>query len=1429
MKNTHLITLVAFLLTAQATTAQAFNVGDRVQANGGYTIRTSAAGASTGYTTVSGTKGTILAGPTYAALSGVYYYWYNVNWDSGQDGWSIEASMTLLASTPTITSISPNPVTGSNSGQTLTVYGSGFVSGAQVKLAWPPSGSATLSATFISSSQLQVTATFGNDPSSWTAQVINPGSVTSSTYGFTVQAPTPVIQSLSQYSASAGGSAFTLTVNGVTFNQSSIVRWNGANLTTTPVVSGGGLTTALNAQVPASDIASAGTATVTVYNPSPGGGTSSGVSFTINSVSPTITSVSPNPVTGSNSGQTLNVYGSGFVSGAQVKLTWPPSGSATLSATFISSSQLQVSATFGNDPSSWTAQVINPGSVTSSAYGFTVQAPVPVIQSLSPNSAAAGGSAFALTVNGSTFDQGSVVRWNGVNLTTTPTVSGGGLTTALTAQVPASDIASAGTATVTVYNPSPGGGTSAAVTFTINSVGPTISSVSPNPVTGSNSGQTLTVYGSGFVSGAQVKLTWPPSGSATLSATFISSSQLQVSATFGNDPSSWTAQVINPGSVTSSAYGFTVQAPVPVIQSLSPSSATTGGSAFTLTVNGSTFDQGSVVRWNGVNLTTTPTVSGGGLTTALNAQVPASDIASAGTATVTVYNPSPGGGTSAGATFTINASTSTRAFGVDISHVRGTIDWTKVFYDEQKFAIIKATDGYRASQTQLMFTDPCFSTYIPAAKQAGLIVGAYHFARPYINSAKDEADFFLSVAGNYVGAGYLPPALDIEDPEDDPPHNQVSNMTAAALSQWIREWCAEIETVKHVKPMLYMTPWFTRNLIESDIAQYPLWIAYYENPPDVNPLPLGPWGTSWTFLQYSEVGHIIDDAVQNPPELLDVYNGDLVALNAFVNGGTTGDNTPPTINAFNVSPSSTTLGQGFTVSYTVSDAGGSHLKQVTLWRANVDGTVNDPSWAQIGSTIPLSGDGPSSGSFPTDIPSAAGNYWYGIHVNDNANNYMNERVAGLGPKEVTVTSIDTTPDPFTFTAQTGVALNTTVTSNTITVSGINSAASITITGGTYSINSGSYTSSAGTVNNGNTVTVRQTSSGSYSSTTNATLTIGGVNGTFSVTTQSAPVDTTPDPFTFTAQTGVALNTTVTSNTITVSGINAATSITITGGTYSINGGSYTSSAGTVNNGNTVTVRQTSSGSYSSTTNATLTIGGVNGTFSVTTQSAPVDTTPDPFTFTAQTGVALNTTVTSNTITVSGINSAASITITGGTYSINGGAYTSSAGTVNNGNTVAIRQTSSSSYSSSTNATLTIGGVSGTFSVTTQNTPPETRPMTVDLNHDGLPNFYDFSVFASFWRNASCSPPNWCNGSDFDKSGIVDIHDLKIFADLWLWPVADVDMDKKVDFADYTTFASHWTEQNCTEPDWCDGTDFDHSGSVDIFDLATFARYWLEGL
>ena len=93
---------------------------------------------------------------------------------------------------------------------------------------------------------------------------------------------------------------------------------------------------------------------------------------------------------------------------------------------------------------------------------------VPTTSTLSPASKTVGETDFTLTVNGTNFVNGSVVKWNGTDRTTTFVSA-----TQLTAAISAADIAAAGTVPVTVFNPKPGGGTSTpALTLTINSPAP---------------------------------------------------------------------------------------------------------------------------------------------------------------------------------------------------------------------------------------------------------------------------------------------------------------------------------------------------------------------------------------------------------------------------------------------------------------------------------------------------------------------------------------------------------------------------------------------------------------------------------------------------------------------------------------------------------------------------------------------------------------------------------------------------------------------------------------------------------------------------------------------------------------------------------------------------------------------------------------------
>ena len=103
--------------------------------------------------------------------------------------------------------------------------------------------------------------------------------------------PVPAITSLTPTHATSSGAGFTLTVNGQNFVSSATVQWNGSRRTPTFVSS-----SQLQVQISAGDIANAGSSTVSVTNPSPGGGNSGLAMFQVDSTSnptPSLTGLSP--------------------------------------------------------------------------------------------------------------------------------------------------------------------------------------------------------------------------------------------------------------------------------------------------------------------------------------------------------------------------------------------------------------------------------------------------------------------------------------------------------------------------------------------------------------------------------------------------------------------------------------------------------------------------------------------------------------------------------------------------------------------------------------------------------------------------------------------------------------------------------------------------------------------------------------------------------------------------------------------------------------------------------------------------------------------------------------------------------------------------------------------------------------------------------
>ena len=98
--------------------------------------------------------------------------------------------------------------------------------------------------------------------------------------------------------------------------------------------------------------------------------------------------------------------------------------------------------------------------------------------------------------------------------------------------------------------------------------------------------------------------------------------------------------------------------------------------------------------------------------------------------------------------------------------------------------------------------------------------------------------------------------------------------------------------------------------------------------------------------------------------------------------------------------------------------------------------------------------------------------------------------------------IDTSPEAFSFGPTTKQPLTTLITANAVTVSGINTATPISISGGEYSVDGGDFSSEPSTVTDQQVVLVRLLSSASYLTASEVTVTIGDISGTFSATTHS---------------------------------------------------------------------------------------------------------------------------------------------------------------------------------------------------------------------------------------------------------------------------------------------------------------------------------------
>jgi hypothetical protein len=360
----------------------------------------------------------------------------------------------------------------------------------------------------------------------------------------------------------ATATALAAAVGVLPFASGALVQWNGQNVATTFVSP-----TQLSAQVPASLVSSAGSAQVTVQS---GGATSLPLTFIIDEPLE-IDAINPAFIQAGGEGFALTVSGAGFAGGAVIQ--WNGAALPT-TVTSLAEATATVAADLIAAPGSAAISVLVNGS-TSNSVSLPIVSGDPVIDAIRPNVAMAGSAGLILTVSGFGFTAGSPVMWNGQPLRTTFVTS-----QQLTAVVPPSSLANAGSASVTVAI---GASTSNAVSFTIAGAAPTIGFLQPSvAIAGGQLQFQLTVDGVNFAKDAQIL--W--NGTA-LPTQFDDAEQLIGKVPPGLVQTAGTVSVtVSSGGATSTAMSFMVIVPQPSAGLLQPASVVAGSGAFTLTVTG---------------------------------------------------------------------------------------------------------------------------------------------------------------------------------------------------------------------------------------------------------------------------------------------------------------------------------------------------------------------------------------------------------------------------------------------------------------------------------------------------------------------------------------------------------------------------------------------------------------------------------------------------------------------------------------------------------------------------------------------------------------------------------------------------------------------------------------------------------------------------
>lgn len=289
-----------------------------------------------------------------------------------------------------------------------------------------------------------------------------------------------------------------------------------------------------------------------------------------------------------------------------------------------------------------------------------------------------------------------------------------------------------------------------------------------------------------------------------------------------------------------------------------------------------------------------------------------------------------------GGTVAFGQSSGDRVLGLDVSAWQGSISqttWNNLrTVENRQFSFMRATrggttgfdkraGGYPSSDNDdfslsQRYDDPYFVQNMNRATAAGMFVGSYHFSRPDVvastlnsggiaNTAVDEANHYIQMAGAFMRPGYLPPTFDLETGDGLRTDNE--------LAQFSIDFSNRIHEVMRIRPMMYINGNYAhyvlanattarRDQLAKPAAVQPslagpaysqLWMARYPNESNPNAINVqtgnpndglswvyGPWddhGTAqpWTFWQYASTGRLASFNSGNSNLDFNVLNGGL--------------------------------------------------------------------------------------------------------------------------------------------------------------------------------------------------------------------------------------------------------------------------------------------------------------------------------------------------------------------------------------------------------------------------------------------------------------------------------------------------------------------------------------------------------------------------